>query len=180
MLISRVNRLSKKTRLTRRYATDKIKKDVWWKNGLNFKCTGCGKCCVSEGVVELSPKDRVDIPAYLGIPQTKFMEEYVEIRENEHYILQSKQDKCIFLNDKNQCDIYEMRPIQCSTYPYWSDVLKSKRSWNQEKKYCEGIDHPDSLNSKVPFSKIEKELMASIKGEDELDVYTPHSPNHKK
>ena len=40
---------------------------------------------------------------------------------------------CIFLdNETNECEIYSVRPIQCSTYPFWSNILESEKNWNDE------------------------------------------------
>lgn len=38
------------------------------------------------------------------------------------------------------CQAYDARPIQCSTYPFWSWILESPQSWSQEAKSCKGID----------------------------------------
>ena len=38
------------------------------------------------------------------------------------------------------CLAYEARPVQCSTYPFWSWVLESRESWEQEAKSCKGIN----------------------------------------
>eukprot|EP00536_Pseudo-nitzschia_multiseries_P007499 jgi/Psemu1/18089/gm1.18089_g len=40
---------------------------------------------------------------------------------------------CVFLDrETNRCGIYEVRPVQCSTYPFWSNMLESERHWNDE------------------------------------------------
>jgi Fe-S-cluster containining protein len=45
---------------------------------------------------------------------------------------QNEQDHCIFLSTENQCQIYLARPTQCSTYPFWTNIMKSKYTWNAE------------------------------------------------
>lgn len=39
---------------------------------------------------------------------------------------------CVFLNDENQCEIYQARPAQCSTYPFWPRIMQSNQTWNEE------------------------------------------------
>ncbi len=39
---------------------------------------------------------------------------------------------CIFLTPSGSCSIYDVRPVQCSTYPFWPSLLKSKETWNEE------------------------------------------------
>lgn len=46
---------------------------------------------------------------------------------------------CIFWN--NGCTVYKDRPIQCSTYPFWSWILKDQESWNDVKLGCPGINN---------------------------------------
>ncbi len=38
------------------------------------------------------------------------------------------------------CQAYEARPVQCSTYPFWSWILECQESWNEEAKSCKGIN----------------------------------------
>ena len=40
---------------------------------------------------------------------------------------------CIFLDKHtNQCQIYEARPTQCRTYPFWPSIVESVQDWNDE------------------------------------------------
>ena len=46
---------------------------------------------------------------------------------------------CVFLDrETNQCGIYSVRPIQCSTYPFWSNILESEQNWNDEVRRKDG------------------------------------------
>ena len=45
----------------------------------------------------------------------------------------SPSSACIFLDrSTNQCRIYEARPIQCRTYPFWTPIMASVATWNAE------------------------------------------------
>jgi len=37
--------------------------------------------------------------------------------------------------------MYEARPIQCSTFPFWQNVISSKADWDREAADCPGIGH---------------------------------------
>ena len=39
---------------------------------------------------------------------------------------------CVFLDPFGQCSIYEVRPVQCHTYPFWPSLLESKEDWDSE------------------------------------------------
>jgi len=39
---------------------------------------------------------------------------------------------CVFLDPFGQCSIYDVRPVQCRTYPFWPSLLESKEDWDNE------------------------------------------------
>ncbi len=41
------------------------------------------------------------------------------------------------------CSLYESRPMQCRTWPFWPENLKSKRAWHAAKGRtpCPGMDN---------------------------------------
>ena len=54
--------------------------------------------------------------------------------------LKRKEGACILLDQWGQCSIYDVRPVQCSTYPFWPSLLKNKEVWEEESVL------PDNLN----------------------------------
>lgn len=133
---------------------------MWYKNGLEFKCTGCGKCCTgSPGYVFLNKKEAEIIAQKLNLPLNDFLKKYTRqsgkrLALKERKISDTTYD-CIFLKD-NKCTIYEERPTQCKTYPWWPQNLKSPDSWKELAKECEGLYHEDA--PLVSFEEIQLEL----------------------
>ena len=117
--------------------------DPWYKEGLRFKCTGCGKCCQGPGLVTLNLEEAEKISEHLDISIEEFFNLYGK-KVNGKYFLKDLPgtEDCIFLENK-QCKIYHLRPTQCKTFPYWPSVLRTKQDWDREAKNCEGINHPD-------------------------------------
>tara|TARA_A100001015_G_scaffold321274_1_gene451152 strand:- start:438 stop:878 length:441 start_codon:yes stop_codon:yes gene_type:complete len=112
---------------------------------LKFKCTGCGQCCTgSPGYVWLTEVDIQRIADKLNITKKYFLQKYT-LNIAGRYSLKEIQPSydCIFYKNK-RCTIYQARPKQCRTYPFWDDILSSKKNWDAEKKYCEGIDHREA------------------------------------
>ena len=70
----------------------------------------------------------------------------VSLKEKDNY-------DCIFLT-KNGCSIYEGRPSQCRTYPFWESIVESRVNWESEGKSCPGI----GKGRKISRKEIEKEL----------------------
>ena len=122
-----------------------MKKNLWYKNGLKFKCTKCGKCCTgAPGFVWLSTNDVEKIASFLKISIPAFKKNYTrQVKNKTSLIEDSITFDCIFLKNK-KCTIYEARPLQCKAFPFWKDNLLSEEKWNSISKICEGINHDDA------------------------------------
>jgi Fe-S-cluster containining protein len=76
---------------------------------------------------------------HLGISLDEFVAKYARKIEGKWALRERVVDhSCIFLYDKS-CRVYEVRPKQCRTFPFWKSALESKEAWNDLKKTCEGI-----------------------------------------
>ena len=54
---------------------------------------------------------------------------------------------------ENGCSAYEARPIQCSTYPFWSWMIGDKETWDDCAKECPGMNK----GRLWPLEEIEKQ-----------------------
>lgn len=61
-----------------RGATHKRWYNKWFKNGLHFSCTQCGKCCTKAGIVRITKENIKEISNFLKISQGKFIEKLIE------------------------------------------------------------------------------------------------------
>lgn len=142
--------------------TNKLKTLPWYKEGLRFQCTGCGKCCSgSPGYVWISEVEIEAAAKFLNISVEMFKRKYIRQRYNRFALTEIKavnnEYDCVFLKDK-KCTIYPVRPKQCQTFPWWKQNLNSEESWNLAAKDCEGI-HADA--PVVPYDEIEKQLQCN-------------------
>ena len=121
----------------------------WYKKGLNFKCTGCGKCCTgAPGLVWVSEKEIIEMALAAGISPENFVKRYVRLigeRMALREIERGGDYDCILLRE-NKCRFYENRPHQCRTVPWWPRNLESEYSWKQMAASCEGVNSPDSTH----------------------------------
>ncbi len=118
-----------------------VSSSPWYKEGLHFECTGCGRCCTGQpGYVWLSEEEIGKISAYLNISIEEFMHRYVRKTVSNCYSLLETLPSydCVFFRD-NRCTIYPVRPTQCRTFPWWPENLKSKHAWKETARHCEGI-----------------------------------------
>ncbi len=116
----------------------------FWNQGLRFGCTRCSACCTGEpGYVFLSADDLSRLLSGLGLDFPTFYSRYcrfVDMGEYHALSLKERSDhSCIFWGEAG-CEVYETRPIQCSTYPFWSSILESPSSWTEESKSCPGMN----------------------------------------
>lgn len=117
----------------------------WFDDGLRFKCTGCGKCCTgSPGYVYLSRKDLESLSAHFGLTEEQFTQKYARSIDGQYALLdRAGSTDCLFLKN-NQCSVYEARPTQCRTFPWWVYHLREPSDWEAASQRCEGINHPEA------------------------------------
>lgn len=131
----------------------------WYKDGLRFKCTECGKCCTGKpGFVWVTLHEIEAMAKALNVSVDLFKRKYVRQRNNQYALVEktSQNNACIFLSG-TKCMVYQARPKQCRTYPWWKENLNSEESWQLAAQSCEGINDQAPL---VPYSQIIQILSA--------------------
>jgi Fe-S-cluster containining protein len=115
---------------------------AWWKDGVQFECQGSGQCCVSHGeygFVYMTLDDRKRMAKHLKMSLAAFNEKHCEETDGFYHLKESKErPECMFLKDK-RCTVYEGRPTQCRTWPFWPEVMSAK-TWKKEvASFCPGV-----------------------------------------
>lgn len=136
----------------------------WWREGVRFECTGSGKCCTSHGefgFVYLNLEDRQRFARHLKMRTSDFTRKYCEKTGGIWHLKEDpKNPDCLFLKGKS-CSVYEARPTQCRTWPFWPEVMNAK-SWAKDvKSFCPGVGR----GSVIPAEKIENQLREQIQSE---------------
>ncbi len=122
----------------------------WYGDGLNFSCiSGCTKCCERPGSVYVSEEEMVRIANHLKISIDEFKSKYT--RQMDNSITLATTDKgCVFVETGKGCSIYPVRPKQCSTYPFWSQIVADRSRWIQHKEdFCPGIETGNKVDAFV-------------------------------
>lgn len=114
--------------------------------GINFKCTGCGQCCTGEpGYVFLSDEDIENLATKLSISKDLFLQKYTRYVEGRISLLEDpKNYDCIFLKNQKHCTVYEARPKQCKTFPWWPGNFENEEEFEETKNRCEGFFQDDA------------------------------------
>lgn len=117
--------------------------DPFYAEGLRFACSKCSSCCRGgPGYVFLSKTDISRILSFLSLDFPDFFRKYATIIDTGMGLTLSFAEKedydCIFWTERG-CSIYDARPVQCSTYPFWSTILATAEDWTAEGRRCPGI-----------------------------------------
>ncbi len=120
--------------------------EKWYKDGLRFKCTGCGGCCTgAPGYIWVTEKEIAQIALSLEMTPGAFLSKYVRTIDGRYSLLEKDAPyDCIFLKE-HRCEIYKVRPRQCRTFPWWEQNLESRESWENTARSCPGINEEAPL-----------------------------------
>jgi Fe-S-cluster containining protein len=122
--------------------TKKTTAKKWWADGIKFECQGSGNCCLSRGeygYVFLTRDDRKNMAEHLKLGLREFTKKYCDQKNRIYHLKEdSARAECMFLEGK-RCGVYQARPVQCRTWPFWPEVMNAK-TWNKEvKTFCPGV-----------------------------------------
>ncbi|NUQ63947.1 MAG: YkgJ family cysteine cluster protein [Pirellulales bacterium] len=115
----------------------------WYHEGLQFECTGCGDCCTgAPGYVWVDEEEIALLASRLGLGVDAFEEEYVRLVGRRKSLLEFPNGDCVFFdNVDRRCSVYDSRPRQCRTWPFWESNLKTRRTWAETCRSCPGCGH---------------------------------------
>ena len=118
--------------------------EPFYKDGLHFECQRCSGCCrFDSGYVFLSHQDLDRLASNLSLTPDEFLEKYcVKVDMGGYFrisLIEKPNYDCIFWRDGG-CAVYEARPLQCRSYPFWEHQLESKEAWENVAKSCPGIN----------------------------------------
>lgn len=114
----------------------------WYSEGLSFECTGCGKCCSgAPGFVWVDEQEIRELATHLKMEVEHFENKFVRQVGNAMSLVEYPDGDCIFLDPVSRhCTVYEHRPIQCRTWPFWNSNLETKRDWKDAALDCPGCN----------------------------------------
>jgi Fe-S-cluster containining protein len=125
----------------------------WYLDGLRFRCTRCGDCCRGAGNVWVRDEEIAPLAAAQKMTDDEFRSAYTRQLGRHGVLLRQKRNQeCVFWNAGSGCQVYEQRPHQCRTYPFWQGIVHSPDNWKAESRVCPGIGEGD-LHSAVDISE---------------------------
>ena len=112
----------------------------WYKDGLRFKCTGCGDCCSGgPGFVWVNKAEIAAIAEEVGLDEAEFESRYVREIGVRKSLVELDNFDCVFLDGKTRkCTVYNARPRQCRTWPFWDSTVRSPEARAYTCEVCPG------------------------------------------
>ncbi len=112
----------------------------WYRDGLRFECTGCGDCCSgAPGYVWVDEAEIVALANEMQMTPEDFERKFVRQEGDGKSLTEYPDGDCIFLDPQSRkCTVYNSRPTQCRTWPFWDSNLKRKKDWNETCRVCPG------------------------------------------
>lgn len=112
----------------------------WYKDGLQFECSQCGDCCSgAPGFVWVDDAEIETLAKRLEMELDAFERKFVRQVGVRKSLVEYPDGDCIFLDpDSRGCTVYEDRPVQCRTWPFWNSNLSNRREWKETCRVCPG------------------------------------------
>jgi len=119
---------------------------VWYRDGLSFQCTQCGRCCGGgPGVVWVDLEEIRRIAQFVSMhPDDLWGPILRRVGLARISLTERSNGDCVFLkrldDGRKACSIYPVRPQQCRTWPFWNSNLRTRPAWQQAAATCPGMD----------------------------------------
>ena len=121
----------------------------WFEDGLRFSCTQCGNCCTGPpGAVWFNEAEGKAMAKKKGVSEDVFYTRFARKIGTRWSLVEHEIDgnfDCVFLDRSGSlpsCSLYEARPSQCRSWPFWPENLRSEAAWLKAKREtpCPGMD----------------------------------------
>lgn len=129
----------------------------WYADGLRFACTRCGNCCTGRpGFVWVTDDEVRAIADFRSEPIDEVVGLYTRREVRQRSLKERANGDCIFYDRQAGCTIYDVRPRQCRTWPFWESTTASPADWAVAAAECPGCDHGEL----IPADEITRRVKA--------------------
>jgi uncharacterized protein len=116
---------------------------------MRFQCQpGCIACCKQKGFVYVTGDDIARLATHLGITRTEFRRRYLCGTAPLLRFRKQRHKECPFLL-ADGCSVHAVKPLQCSSFPFWPELLASAGERRQTATYCLGMNRGPVVNMAV-------------------------------
>lgn len=133
----------------------------WYQDGLRFECTQCGVCCSGEpGHVWVGAEEIAALCKTLEMDEPSFRAKFVRKVGARYSLIEHADGDCVFLDPQTRrCSVYQARPIQCRTWPFWNSNLRTKGTWEETCRVCPGAGQGKLVSiQQIESARLEKRV----------------------
>jgi|SRR5580700_10202258 Fe-S-cluster containining protein len=127
----------------------------WFADGLRFTCSQCGNCCTGgPGFVWISRVEIAKLAEFLHLSRLQVIRRYCRKVGRRFSLKEMRNSRtggfdCVFIRElpgvdgahaRRICSIYEARPLQCRTWPFWEGNLATRKAWHHASRTCLGMN----------------------------------------
>ena len=113
--------------------------EPWYKDGLRFECTRCGKCCTGEpGYVWVNDAELRALADFRGETVEELTGLYTRLTTRGRTLREKANGDCVFWDKQAGCTVYPVRPAQCRTWPFWESTTATPEAWERTRQDCPG------------------------------------------
>lgn len=110
----------------------------WYGDGLRFACSRCGHCCTIPGYVWVDDDEIERLAERLGLSRLEFGRRYLRRVGKRLSLVETERFECVFWSTEAGCTVYEHRPRQCRTFPFWPENVATPEEWEAVVEQCPG------------------------------------------
>jgi len=75
----------------------------------------------------------------IDVPVDEFYEKYTRKVGIRYSLIEYSNGDCVFFDNKSRrCNVYEARPRQCRTWPFWNSNIRTEEAWQETCEACPG------------------------------------------
>lgn len=112
----------------------------WFADGLRYECTQCGDCCTgAPGYVWVNKEEIAALAERLQLTVVEFEARFVRSIGVRKSLVEFANGDCVFFDGQSRrCTVYEQRPRQCRTWPFWDSNVRTPEDWKHTCQVCPG------------------------------------------
>lgn len=116
---------------------------------MRFECqSGCIRCCEQKGFVYVTREDIARLAEHVGLTRAEFKRRYLCGTAPLLRFRKQRHKQCPFLL-AGGCSVHAIKPLQCSSFPYWPELLASADERRAAAKYCPGMNRGPVVNGEI-------------------------------
>lgn len=119
-----------------------MSQQAWYIDGLRFECTGCGACCTgAPGYVWVNQAEMIGLADAMNVSLKQFQRRYTRRVGIRYSLTERPGGDCVFFDpERRVCRVYDIRPRQCRTWPFWGSNIRTANAWQEMARECPGAD----------------------------------------